>query len=387
MGSDRMRSLRYRSLLAVELVLVALVPAGVGLAGGDAQITVMTQNLYLGSGLTDAFTATSGSQLAAAATHDWANVLTTDFPARAAALADEIARARPDVVGLQEVTLWRDQTPGDALTHPAPDAGHVVFDYLAILLRALRDRGVPYEPATTSADADLEFPFRGPSGGLDDLRLTDRDAILVRSDLSRRASNPSQGHYTAQLSQPFVTGPVLSTRSWSSVDYRAGPLTTVRIFNTHLEVADPGTGPIQQEQGNELLARIASSPYPVIAIGDFNAPAGGSTTPTYQELTAALHDAWTRARPGDPGPTCCRAASLADPVGHEQRRIDFVLTSGRWPLAEMTRVGDRPFRTSAPPLWVSDHDGLLARILMPTPSSQFEPKGRHRPIPPRRGQP
>src|SRR5689334_8414443 len=166
MGSVRTRSLRYRSLLAAEVLLIALVPAGVAAAGGDAQVAVLTQNLFLGTGLTDAFTATSGPQLTAAATRDWAHVLTTDFPARAAALAGEIAQARPDVVGLQEVSLWRDQAPGDALTHPAPDAAHVDFDYLAILLGALRARGVAYESATTATGADLEFPYVGPAGGL-----------------------------------------------------------------------------------------------------------------------------------------------------------------------------------------------------------------------------
>lgn len=361
----RRASLRYRSLLAVEVLLAALVPAGVALACGDAQITVMTQNLYLGTGLTDAFKATSGTELTAATTHDWANVLTTDFPARAAAFAGEIARAHPDVVGLQEVTLWRDQTPGDALPHPAPDATHVVFDYLAILLGALRARGVPYQPAVTATDADLEFPYLDASGGLEDLRLTDRDALLVRADLAGRVGNPRHGRYTAQLTEPFVTGPVRSTRSWSSVDYRPDRRTTVRIFNTHLEVADPGTRSVQRDQGEELLAQITASPYPVIAIGDFNTPAGGSSTPTYAELTAVLHDAWTAAGSADAGPTCCRAASLADPVGHEQRRIDLVLTSGSWPVTLTTRIGVRPFRRSPPPLWVSDHDGVLARIALP----------------------
>src|SRR5947209_10343473 len=140
MAPDRARALRLRSLLAVEAVLVALVPPAVAVAGGGAPISVMTQNLYLGASLGDAFAASSWPELARAGSHDWAAVVASDPPARAAVLADEIVRARPDVVALQEVTLWRDQTPGDVQDHPAPDATHVSFDYLALLQAALRAR-------------------------------------------------------------------------------------------------------------------------------------------------------------------------------------------------------------------------------------------------------
>jgi endonuclease/exonuclease/phosphatase family metal-dependent hydrolase len=364
-ATNRARSLRYRSLLAVEAVLVALVPPGVAVAGGGAPISVMTQNLYLGTGLSDAFAASSWSDLAAAGTHDWATVLANDFGTRAAVLADDIVRGRPDVVALQEVTLWRDQVPGDDLAHSAPDATHVAFDHLAILQAALRFRGVPYTAVVTSTGADVEFPRREPDGGLADLRLTDRDALLVRSDVATRAGNPMHGHYTAQLSDPFLSGPVRSTRSWTSIDYRPDPTTTVRIVNTHLEVGGPRSDTIQARQADELLAVIGRSPYPVIALGDFNAPAGGSVT--YRHLTAALHDAWTSVRPGDPGWTCCHDPALADPVGRENARIDLVLTSGNWPVSQVTRTGEQPFRAAPPPLWDSDHLGVTARIVVPGP--------------------
>jgi endonuclease/exonuclease/phosphatase family metal-dependent hydrolase len=241
----------------------------------------------------------------------------------------------------------------------------VALDYLAILLAALRSRGVPYTSVVTSPGADLEFPRRGPGGGLVDLRLTDRDALIVRSDEVRRFGNPRHGHYAAQVSDPFPTGPLESTRSWLSVDYHAGPTTTVRIFATHLEVGDPGYGSTQVGQAGELLHLIAASPYPVIAIGDFNSPPDGSPTPTYRHLTAVLHDVWSAARPTDPGLTCCQASSLADPHGIESMRIDLVLTSGAWPVTRVARIGNRPFRAGPPPLWVSDHDGVTARIELP----------------------
>src|SRR4051794_21400025 len=231
------------------------------MAPGAPQITVMTQNMYVGTGLTDTFEVSSWSGLVAAVSQDWANLLANDIPTRAGALADEIARVRPEVVGLQEVSLWRDQTPSDVRTHSTPNATHVAFDFLAILLSELRARGLPYTSVATSMNADVEAPRLGP-GGLVDLRVTDRDALLVRADVATRAGNPVHGHYTAQRSLPFLTGPVRNTRGWTSIDYRLTSKTSVRIFNTHLEVGAPDGRTIQERQGDEALAIIAASPYP-----------------------------------------------------------------------------------------------------------------------------
>ncbi|MGY1590885.1 endonuclease/exonuclease/phosphatase family protein [Geodermatophilus sp. SYSU D00708] len=356
------RPLRYRSLLAVVAVLAATLPAAVAVAPGGPQLTVMTQNTYVGTGLTDTFAVSSWPELVAAVSQDWANVLANDVPTRAGALADEIARLRPEVVGLQEVTLWRDQTPSDVRTHPAPNATRVAFDHLALLLDRLRARGLPYVAVATSTNADVEAPRLEPGTGLVDLRVTDRDVLLVRADVAARVSDPRHGHYAAERRLPFLTGPVRNTRGWTSIDYRVGPRTSVRIVNTHLEVGGPGSGPVQVRQADELLAIVAASPHPVIALGDFNAPADGSATDTYRDLTAVLDDAWTAVRPGDPGPTCCQGELLADPVGREGVRIDLVLTSGDLTVTGVARTGDEPFRSSPPPVWASDHVGVTARI-------------------------
>ena len=362
MTADRARRLRCGALLAAGSALAALLPSCTAAVGSDTQITVLTQNLYVGTPLNDAFAASSWPELVAAGSQAWARLLASDFPTRAGALADEIARIRPDVVGLQEVTLWRDQSPGDVLSQPTPNATRVAVDFLAILQGELSARGVPFTAVATSTNVDLEFPRLDPGAGLVDVRLTDRDVLMVRADLADRFSNPQDGHYTAQFSEPFLTGPVTSTRGWTSIDYRPDPTTTVRILNTHLEVGDPVTGTTQERQGDEVLAIIAASPHPVVALGDFNSPADGSSTPTYRNLTAALADAWSSARPADPGGTCCQPPPLADPVGREFTRIDLVLAPEDWSVARVARIADQPFRAAPPPLWASDHFGVTARI-------------------------
>jgi endonuclease/exonuclease/phosphatase family metal-dependent hydrolase len=325
------------------------------------QITVMTRNVFLGSGLSNLVGVDGPAELTAAVGEDWADVLASDFRTRATALADEIARARPDVVGLQEVTLWRDSPTSDLREHPGPNATHVVFDHLALLTAALTARGTPYSPVASSTTDDFEV-IRRDGDALTDLRITDRDVILVRTDRLDRVTDARTGHYAAVRVLPSWPEPVESPRGWAWIDYRLDTGTTVRILDTHLEVSSDGAGGIQQRQADELLAMIAASPHPVIAVGDFNSDPEDPRTDTYQRLTARLHDTWTRARPADPGPTCCQASRLDDPVSRADRRVDFVLTSEDWPVVEVQRTGEAPFRTGPPPLWASDHAGVSARI-------------------------
>ena len=361
------RTPRRQCLLVLAVLVTAVLPACGDVVEPDGpQLTVLTRNLYLGTGLDDAIGATTREQLVEAVTQDWANVLATDLPARAGALADEIAAARPDVVGLQEVTLWRDQTPGDITSTVTPNATHVVFDFLALLQAELVARDVPYTAVSASTNADVEFPRHGDSPtGLVDVRATDRDVILVRAGLAAEFGNPRHGHYDAVLRLPSVSGEVASLRGWASIDYRPGTRSSVRFLATHLEVQTPeSAAAVQERQGAELLALVDASPYPVIALGDFNTPASGEGTPTYGRLTAVLRDAWAAARPTDAGPTCCQEELLTNRDGAESRRIDLILTSEDWPVDGASVVGDEPFQDVAP-RWATDHLGVTARITIP----------------------
>ena len=348
------------------MALLAALPACSAEAEGPGlPMTVMTRNLYLGTALNDLVGVSSLAELAAAVDEDWAHVLANDFPTRAGALADEIVSARPDVVGLQEVTLYRDQTPSDLRAHPGPNATHVVLDLLAILRTELDARGTPYIPVATSTNADLEVSRSDAEDGLVDVRITDRDVILVRSDVADQVSNPLDSHYTAVRRLPSWPRPIASTRGWASIDYSPDRRTTVRILTTHLEVSGPRAGRIQERQAQEALTLIAASPHPVIALGDFNAPVDGPGTDTYARLTEVLDDAWTSARPADPGPTCCQAELLDNAVGQENVRFDLVLVPEGWRVRSVARTGAEPFRTAPPPLWASDHVGVTARVTVP----------------------
>ena len=200
-GAPR-RRVRRRLVCAVFSALLAtLAPVGssalipVGSAEPDSALKVMTRNLYLGSSLQPLFTAVSQQALIAAMTTVYANVQATNFPERAEALASEIADAGPHLVGLQEARLWRSQTPADSST--TPNATHVEYDFVQILLGALARRGLQYAPVNTITTTDREVPRSTPRG-LQDVRFTDRDVILARAS---RQSTPIRSARTRPIAR------------------------------------------------------------------------------------------------------------------------------------------------------------------------------------------
>src|SRR3712207_9326387 len=121
----------------LAMALVALSGTGVAEAGTaevgsttggpDPRLTVLTQNLYLGSPLTPALdpSVDTPEEFVAAVARIYATALATDFPTRAEAIADTIAEEEPDLIGLQEVTDWV-----ATATHPGP--APVSQDFLEI---------------------------------------------------------------------------------------------------------------------------------------------------------------------------------------------------------------------------------------------------------------
>ncbi len=341
--------------LAVSLLAALPAPAQARADRGQPRLTVMTRNLYLGADLGPALGATDVPSFLTAVATIYGQAQASDFPARAAALADEVKATRPHLVGLQEVSKWVTSGPGTPRSQ----------NFLRILRRALAQRGLHYAVAAVSHNANIgPVPLVSPCAvavvGACTVRLKDRDVILVRRTKALRWYRPRSDNYQAQqlFPSPLPGAPALSiNRGWASVDgrYRGKRF---HFVNTHLETQDFPA--VQEAQARELLAGPAFGRGADLAVGDFNSAADGSTTGSYAALTARFRDAWS-VNGSDPGYSCCQDATLANPASVATSRIDLVLSHGRAKPVRARLVGDQPFQ-AAPPLWASDHFGVAATV-------------------------
>lgn len=334
--------------------------------GYFSAVTVMTRNIYVGTDVDKILEAQNPNDIPALVTQAFQMLLSTNIYERAKCLAREIAITRPHLIGLQEVTTIRIQSPGDFLIGNPNMAEDVLYDFLEILIDALKSRGLNYKVAGKVQNADIELPMIANINPLqfDDVRLTDFDVILARHDV--RTSNVNAKNYNVALviDSMGITIP----RGYVTVDAKIKNK-TYRFANTHLEpVTIPDLLPIQLAQAQELIDMLDNETLPVILVGDFNsiAPIGE----TYQLLLASGYtDIWKiNLLPFNPdGFTYGHDLTLLNPTPNFHKRIDYIFikkNSGLFDIGSVFAliVGKNRFNRTPSGLWPSDHGGVVARM-------------------------
>ncbi|HET9597931.1 MAG TPA: endonuclease/exonuclease/phosphatase family protein [Anaeromyxobacteraceae bacterium] len=344
-----------RRSLATAAVAAAALTLSCGSDGGSGgpQLRIFTRNLYLGADLTLALLAETPTQFTFAVTEVWQTVQKNDFTDRAKAIAAEIVAANPDLVGLQEVALWRTQSPGDAASGGTTPATTVAYDFLELLLGELRARGASYTAAVVLELTDIEAPILDGS----DVRFTDRGVILARDGVS--VSQPQSQVYQTLLPVSVVGRPLSVKRGFTRVEVAAGGQ-TITFVNTHLEST---SGAVRTAQASELMQALAGETGRVLLVGDLNSSPG--TEGHLAATQAGFTDAWTATRGVDPGFTCCFPGDLTlapTPSGELSDRIDLVLTRGPLHAVSADVVGETPSDRSPGGRWPSDHAGVVATV-------------------------
>lgn len=351
----------FATACADELTSPSLVTMEARADVGARQLGFLSRNLYIGTDL-DAVVGALASPNAAddlpALLDAIGDLQATAWPARAQSLADEIARERPQVVGLQEV--WKVD-----IVLP-PFAVQINQDFLASIESALAARGLPYAVAVVG-NAVSAAPFPG-------IAVLDRDVILV--DTTRVQLVP--GTAVAQLfaANIGVVAPGVNVRrGWVAVDAVVDGI-AMRLVNTHLESGrSPQIIGLRALQAQQLMGAIGGAPR-VALLGDFNDVPG---SPMYSVVSGAGYtDAWGAMRPESEGFTCCQAERLDNAVTADAftQRIDYVFTRGLDHvngklLGRIGLTGVLPGERLAGPLgqlWPSDHAGVAAHIVLTPPS-------------------
>jgi hypothetical protein len=401
-----------RGRVGLGLILGLIAVLGLTLLPGVAdakgkkkghQLTVMTRNLYLGADLSPALQATDVPGAVDAAFQIEQQVHRTQFPTvRAALLANEIKKRKPDIVGLQEAALWRTGpydlsavTSGPKATQVDPQGG----DFLSDLLTQLNKGGnkgkkgaasakkkappVRYRIAVVKTEFDFELPVNKGTGGLTvcpaqchNERLTMRDAILVKKGV--KVSNASSGTFNTLLR--VKVGGALNvdvTRGWAAVDAKVHGK-KVHVVDSHFEAFDSGAsntgsdgktypkGGVREAQAKQLIAPggPTTSKHPTLLIGDFNSdsPVHGDQVDPGDALAyrALLAGGWSeRAFTPPPFGCCIQDPNLSNPsAAGVTHRVDHIMSNTK--KLKFKKGGLTS--TFANGLWSSDHFGVWSQL-------------------------
>jgi endonuclease/exonuclease/phosphatase family metal-dependent hydrolase len=316
------------------------------------RIVVLSRNLYVGANVDNvilALVSPDPSDDLPALSLAIQTLAQTDFPTRAAALAAEIERTRPHVVGLQELSKIDLDLTGIGL----PIVVHLNF--IAELEKALKARGLPYGFAVLQHNMTAN-PIPGVSLADYDAMLYDRGRVQVRA---RR-----NGTYDMNIG-PVAPGVAL-LRGWVMIEARIDGR-SYTFASTHLEADLQGVPQIdllRMVQIGELIRVLAPFPRAVV-MGDLN---DVPNSPMYGALQYAGYvDLWAAFRPGMDGFTCCHADDLSNPLPAMVKRIDYVFARGfanpeREFKPSARLIGIEPWeKVPGPfyPLWMSDHAGVV----------------------------
>jgi endonuclease/exonuclease/phosphatase family metal-dependent hydrolase len=380
--------------LAAALTLLCVVTIAVLILRAQARpehqaLTVMTRNLYIGADITRPLRAAEGRNGQEAilalghANHELRKIVErTNFGVRSKLLAEEIAAAQPDLVGLQELALWRHgEMQLDQLGKP--NATEVDYDFLATLLADLSQRGAGYEVLKIQEESDVEAPaftgnpYAGTVRDTQDVRLTVRDVILLRRGSGIQVADRGGAHYRQELPVDLAGMPFSFVRGYAWVEVTKGNY-GLRFVSTHLESQN---GEVAAAQADELLQALAGLATQTTVIAcDCNADpesSGGARgevvapLTTYQILTNTdrFADLWLQQpESAGTGYTSGLGELVNDPTPDGfTRRLDLVLarpakgTDLTVSNGDVTgdELADRELRTG---LWPSDHAGLALNL-------------------------
>jgi endonuclease/exonuclease/phosphatase family metal-dependent hydrolase len=361
-------------------------------ADGDGRkgvvVKTMTYNAGLGSGLSARF-ATTLDGLCERAGKNISEVDATNPPLRMRAIARNILRKKPDLVGLNEADAVLTQTPADnGPLLGGTSATTVRYDYIQLILDRLNKGKRRYRLVTAHDEFEFEVKANldGVGSGCDvsetDVRLITRNAILKRVGAGVRTSRLRQESYRHQVSFELLGGiPFPVPRGWESVDASVRGSKSFRFLHTHLEAfdnrkrntmldtsTDPptkavvGNGAVRAIQADELVEGRAEARIPVVLVGDLNSNVPG-VDPGDQKAFQRILAAGFKRRSTQEPPSCCIEDDSGGTIADFDHVVDHIMAKpgGTIRLVSSSIVG----RTKVNGLFPSDHAGVFSALRLP----------------------
>jgi endonuclease/exonuclease/phosphatase family metal-dependent hydrolase len=371
-------------LLLAAMACMAFAPIAAAKAPKGNEVNVMTRNLYLGADLTPAIESKSTSEFIEANGGILRQVEASNFPVRAKGLAKEIIGNEPDLVGLQEVALWRTAPPSlGPVFSGKPEATTVKYDFLKLLLSQLNKGKNRYRPVVVQDEFDFEAPADangvpgdGPGGGQGVLanaeingRLTMRDVILARVGAGVKTFNPKSGHFAHLLVEKVAGSKEINiTRGWISVDATVRGSKKFHFVDTHLEAFDPESvyPSVRAQQAAELVepGGPATSKLPVILVGDLNSDVRTEVKPGDGQAYKVMTKAGFRERAAIKPNGCCIEGSYdlktGGSVADFNHKVDHIMTNA--PKQVKLISSEVTGRSKNNGYWDSDHAGLFSSL-------------------------
>lgn len=401
------------STLIGSVTLTALVPFAA--QGAAPTVKVMSRNIYLGADVGVALELIP--DMPAAAQFMWDQVNKNDFSKRSVALAAEIKEYGPDVIGLQEATIW--YCKKNAWSKKVE-----VFNFTDQLLEALdgdyvlasKDGKTAFNPGysinpipfLTIVKDPEKFPkIFGQEKAACGFQIG--DALAIKKELTDQVIQVGNTEYEATYSIVPTLMTIYRGYTWADLNISD---TKVRFVTTHLEsIWDENKVPNSAKQATQLIADLKNTNMPLVVIGDFNSdprdprpanaanpglqptaskecPAGASKCNAYRLMRAAgFNDAgpdasdpttytWgMNALLTGPDPDRLKAAqSMGNEYGFTDR-LDYIFTKNGVDVSTSQIIGYK-----AP--YATDHAGVVAEFtILNTLAGQSAPLPEHKPFP------
>ena len=376
---------------------------------------VMSRNIYLGADVGVALELIPN--MPAAAQFMWDQVNKNDFSKRSFALAAEIQAYKPDVIGLQEATIWY-------CKKNAWSKKIEVFNFTDQLLQALggdyvlasKDGKTAFNPGysinpipflTIVKDPERFQKIFGQDKAACGFQIG--DALAIKKELAQQVLNVGNTEYEASYSIVPTLMTIYRGYTWADISIANIP---VRFVTTHLEsIWDENKVPNAAKQVTQLIKDVKETNMPLVIVGDFNSdprdprpanaanpglqptaseecPAGSSKCNAYRLMKeAGFNDAgpdssdpttytWgMNALLTGPDPDRLKAAqAMGNEYGFTDR-LDYIFTKNGIDVTTSQIIGFK-----AP--YATDHAGVFAEFsILNTLSGQSAPLDSHKPFP------